>query len=404
MDYEPQFTTSFSGAKTYQSYWGRGAGITAIGNTYASIAVSTSPSSISASQPMVISRQVQLQILYYQVKRGQKRIVTGKLLFIPAFQCHTLTNLGIQQQALEASGVVQCVLNSLGTVASTYYQLEVVYQPLAYMYLFNHFSYTELIYMLAFLMTGFITIGLGAILYGIHRLMTRVRHPKYHGYPMLVAVVQPMIFGCFLGILPVMLGVVAVYGWFMGGAVGGHICSATPLINPSVLCLETITDWLGLYTLDQLRNGRKGLLLIFIGWYSLYAYTLLIVPVWTEFDVKPDAVRAAELLKKKIASKDKRRIKTKVEKSEKDKRAEEVEEVEKVVPSSIWKVHIWKRANIMLLAMFVVMLLVTHMELSYSTPFQLNVYSFIVFFQIFYFIAEELMFKMVCSNVMVSML
>ena len=62
------------------------------------------------------------------------------------------------------------------------------------------------------------------------------------------------------------------------------------------------------------------------------------------------------------------------------------EEVEKVLPSSIWKVHIWKRANIMLLGMFVVMLLVTHMELSYSTPFQLNVYSFIVFFQIFYFI------------------
>lgn len=178
-------------------------------------------------------------------------------------------------------------MNSLGEIASAYYQLNVIYEPLAYLYLFNHFAFTELIYMLAFLLVGIISICIGASVYAVHRLMTRVRFPKYHGYPMLVAVVQPILFGCALGIFPVMLAVLIVYEWFMSGALGGLICSPTPLVTPSALCLENIHDWLNVYSLDQLRNGRKGLIFIFIGWYCLHAYCILIVPVWSEQDMKP---------------------------------------------------------------------------------------------------------------------
>jgi hypothetical protein len=144
---------------------------------------------------MVISRQVNLIIKYYQIKRGQKRIITSEILFPTAFQCHTLTNGGVLQQAIEAKGIKQCPLNSLGLIASSYYQLQIIYQPLPYMFLFNHFAFTQLIYMLVFLLTGFFTIGIGYFIYGVNRLMTRIRHPKYHGYPMLVAVVQPLLFG-----------------------------------------------------------------------------------------------------------------------------------------------------------------------------------------------------------------
>ena len=428
IDYEPQFTTSFMGTKTYQSSWGRGAGITAIDGTYFSVPISTASTSISASQPMVISRQVQLQILYYQVKKGKKRIVTGKILFPNAFQCHTLTNQGVLQMAIEASGVTQCPLNSLGTIASTYYQLNIIYQALPYMYLFNHFSFTELIYMLAFLLTGFITIGLGAFLYFIHRMMTRVPNPKYHGQSMLIAVVQPLLFGSFLGLFPVLMSVFLVYQWFMSGELGGLICSATPLTSPSILCLETIHDWGNKYTLDILRNGRKGLILVFIGWYCVYSYTLLVVPLWSDFDVQPDNVREFELLKKKQELKKKRKNRNKFkseennfmknnEKSEENrdkkndekndkmaeiKKNEEEEGMKSSRTSSVFHIRLSRRGNIMLLSMFIVMLLMTHMELSYSTPFQVNVYSFIVFFQIFYFIAEEILFKVTCSNVMVS--
>ena len=416
------------GTKTYQSSWGRGPGITAISGTYFSVPITTASTSISASQPMVISRQVQLQILYYQVKKGKKRIVTGKILFPNAFQCHTLTNQGVLQMAIEASGVAQCALNSLGLVASTYYQLNIIYQALPYMYLFNHFSFTELIYMLAFLLTGFITIGLGAFLYFIHRMMTRVPNPKYHGQSMFIAVVQPLLFGSFLGLFPVLMSVLFVYEWFMSGALGGLICSATPLTSPSILCLETIHDWNNKYTLDVLRNGRKGLLLVFIGWYCVYSYTLLIVPLWTDLDVKPDSVREAELLKKKEELKKKRKNKNNFKSEEnnfmknyeksganREKKNDEInektmeikkkeveEEIKQDRTSSSFQIRISRRGNILLLSMFIVMLLMTHMELSYSTPFQVNVYSFIVFFQIFYFIAEEIVFKVTCSNVMVS--
>ena len=410
-DYQSQVDTSL-GVLTYNALWGRGPGVGTTTGTFASIPITTSLTASSASQRMVISRQVQLVILYYQVKKGQKRIVTGNIYFPNAYQCHTLTDNGVMQAAIEASGTQQCVLNSLGQIASTYYQLNIVYQPLAYLYLFNHFAFTELIYMLAFILTGLITIGIGAFLYGVHRMMTRVRRPKYHGYAMLVAVVQPLMFGSLLGITPVMLGVVFVYVWFMGGEVGGSICSATPLLTPSSLCLEDILDWNSAYTLDVLRNGRKGLLLVFIGWYSVYKYTLLIVPVWSEFDVKPDSVRAAETIKKKNAKKlsltlnQQQRIngnkdKAKIGKSSIPVRGEEEEEV-KEPPSNMWAVHTWKRANIMLLAIFIVMMLITQVELSYSTPFQTNVYGFIVIFQFFYFFAEEVMFKNVCTNVMVS--
>ena len=84
------------------------------------------------------------------------------------------------------------------------------------------------------------------------------------------------------------------------------------------------------------------------------------------------------------------------------RKKEEEEELKSTRTSSVFQIRLSRRGNIMLLSMFIVMLLMTHMELSYSTPFQVNVYSFIVFFKIFYFIAEEILFKVTCSNVMVS--
>lgn len=194
-----------------------------------------------------------------------------------------------------------------------------------------------------------------------------------------------------------MISVLVVYVWFMAGNQGGAICSQDPLISPSVLCLENVYDWLGLYSVDQLRNGRKGLLLVFIGAYCCHLHSLLVVPVWSDFDIKPDAIRAAEL--QQIAINKKRKILRKPVVVRMD---EDVEE--KIMPSSVWIPHIWRRANIMLLFLFVVFVMVLHIELSYSSPFQEQVYEFIVIFQILYFSAEELIFKIACVNVVVRII
>jgi hypothetical protein len=75
---------------------------------------------------------------------------------------------------------------------------------------------------------------------------------------------------------------------------------------------------------------------------------------------------------------------------------------EKVIASSVWIPHIWRRANIMFVFFLVIFVLVLHVELSYSTPYQDLVYEFIVIFQILYFAAEEILFKIACVNVVVS--
>ena len=86
-----------------------------------------------------------------------------------------------------------------GRIASSYYSLQIYLFPLAYLSLFNRFAFTQPIYQLMFILAGFVTVGCAFAIYGFNRLLTRVRHPVYHGWPLWVAVVQPCLIGCTLG-------------------------------------------------------------------------------------------------------------------------------------------------------------------------------------------------------------
>ena len=86
-----------------------------------------------------------------------------------------------------------------GRIASSYYSLQIYLFPLAYLSLFNRFAFTQPIYQLMFILAGIVTIGCALAVYGFNRLLTSVRHPVYHGWPLWVAVVQPCIIGCVLG-------------------------------------------------------------------------------------------------------------------------------------------------------------------------------------------------------------
>ena len=97
-----------------------------------------------------------------------------------------------------------------------------------------------------------------------------------------------------------MLAVLLTWFWFAGGKVisagdiQGIICSPTPALTPSAMCLEDIPDWQNILTVDQLRNGRKGTALIAICWYCLHVFTTLVICDWTAEDVKTDVARQAE--------------------------------------------------------------------------------------------------------------
>ena len=97
-----------------------------------------------------------------------------------------------------------------------------------------------------------------------------------------------------------MLAVLITWFWFAGGKVisagdiQGIICSPTPDKTPSAMCLETISDWQGMLSVDTLRNGRKGTALIAIAWFCMHTFTTLVVCSWTAEDVKTDVARQAE--------------------------------------------------------------------------------------------------------------
>ena len=102
------------------------------------------------------------------------------------------------------------------------------------------------------------------------------------------------------GVFPPMLAVLLTWFWFAGGVIisagdiQGIICSPDPKNTPSAMCLENISDWQGNLSVDQLRNGRKGVALVAICWYCIYVFTTLVVCSWTAEDVKTDVVRQAE--------------------------------------------------------------------------------------------------------------
>ena len=404
-DYSPAFTQSKSWMKTYSFAWGRGPEIVKAQTitTYNLLNIGTPASSSLAGQRMVIPRHITIALGYYQVRKGLKRLIkgtelgvsVGEIHFDANTHCHTLTNGGALQSSIEASGITQCPLNQYGRIASSYYQLEIVLQPVSYLFLFNRFAFTQPIYQITFLLSGLITIGLAYGIYWFQRLLTRVRRPVFHGWPLWVAVVQPQLIGCVTGAFAPFLGVFVTYLWFQKGDLknGGKICSDGSLTaTPSALCLENITDWQGTYNHDQLLFGRKGNALVAIAWYSMYMWTQLVIPKWSADDVKPDVVRAAEHQKKmqerakRLKNKGRETKKKKVERTEDD-------DDEKVEQGDLWQPAMWRRATIMINFLFGLALCTVHIELSYSPPFAANVNEFVVITKIFYQIYEEMMIK-----------
>ena len=404
-DYSPVFTQTKSWQKTYSVGWGRGPEIVKaqVITPYTLLAIDTSSASSLAGQQMVIPRHVTIPLGYYQVRKGLKRLVkgnelgvnVGKILYDATLRCHTLTNGGALQDSIEAAGINQCPLNEFGRIASSYYQLEIIYQPVSWLFLFNRFGFTQPVYQLTFQLVGIITVGLALTIYWFHRLLTRVRRPVFHGWPLWVAVVQPQLIGCATGSFAPFLGVFLAWFWFKKGDLknGGIICSdGSPSATPSAMCLENITDWQGKYTHDQLLFGRKGNALVAIAWYSMYMWTQLAIPKWSADDVKPDVVRAAEH-EKRMQERIKRLKNKGKETKAKKKKVEQEEEEEEIGVGELWQPHVWRRACVMVNFLLGLAFCVIHIELSYSPPFGGDVNTFIVIMKLIYTLYEEIMLK-----------
>jgi hypothetical protein len=328
----------------------------------------------------VIPRQVRLTIQYYQRTKGRKRIISSSIFYVPRFQCHTYTNGGAQQAALEAGGIPQCVTDFTGGIATSEYQLEVQFIPLEWLTLLNQFAFAPPIYLFFFFVVGVITIGFGAFMYILNRLLTRLRFPpRFHGFTLFTTVSFPIVFGAMLGCGPVMFGVMTIWAWFRAGPDGGAICSMFPEDSPSNLCLEDVFDWAGEQSVEQLRNGRKALLLISIGAFTTILYYSLVLPNYSEEEMKPDAERAAM---KELKKKQKQKVAVQLGDDE-----------DELPPSPMFKPYLWRRFNAFMAVIFMIVCGMIHMEFSYSAEFDSQTSTYIVVFKIIYFVLDVVLLE-----------
>lgn len=180
-DYEAVFDIdSKTNEKTYTQFWGRSNNISQDLGTYRMIEVQVDPNNDAVGGSfMVIPRQVRLDISYFQRSKGEKWLVWAYVQLMNNYSCHTLTNGGLLQQQYESASppIPQCVTNIFGFVATSEYQLEIRYRALWWISLVNTFQFPQGIYLLFFFITGIFSVGVGSGIWGLNRLLTRLRHP-----------------------------------------------------------------------------------------------------------------------------------------------------------------------------------------------------------------------------------
>lgn len=302
-DYEPQFTIYKGLKKVYTSFWGLGPGVQNIRGTFAEIPVAVD--ALNFGQPGVIPRQVVLTINYYQIDQYTKRMVTAGISYPLQSQCVALTSGGLVQQSLLAAGIPQCIQDINGATASQDYLVEVYYIPMNWHQLLNHFQFTEEIYLIFFIVTGIVANLLGAFVWGVNRLLTKLRHPPpFHGWSLFYELAQPCIIGISLGTAPLMFAVLVIWKWFMSFDNGGPFCmsdaqisaltSLTVVPTNGLMCLQDLTDWQASADPDQvLRPGRQQLAILFVGVFATFVFARLILPKYSDQDRLTDVEREA---------------------------------------------------------------------------------------------------------------
>lgn len=107
---------------------------------------------------------------------------------------------------------------------------------------FDHPSTTlALVSSLSANLPSIIAVTEAVIVWGINRLLTKLRHPpRFHGSVLFHIVAEAPTEGVFLACIPVLLTVVFVWIWF---AEESFIASSDPVENPSAINFEGITGY-----------------------------------------------------------------------------------------------------------------------------------------------------------------
>ncbi|KAI9997870.1 hypothetical protein PInf_002127 [Phytophthora infestans] len=366
---EPTAADAFvaEGDATTGTGWGRSDTLQSYLGTDALIPVKVGR---DAGVALAVPQEVYLNLSYYQVTPGQKRLVQASVNF--GELCAVTRSVDLLA-TLAKKDIYPCIFSkATNLLASKEYTLQVSWEPLNWFKLMNLFQFTVDVYLGFFTLVAMASMILGFVIWMINRLFTKMkRPPKFRMKLLLKNVATPPPIGVFFAIVPIFVACMLIYTWW-------HVLASTdPLNFPSAASFEaTAGDWLDQISLDKkrvenYRRGRVGLCLVVIGIYLLLLGSRLLIPETLDAKLEDNAYREMSI----TTSTDPFTV-------EADKAEGEEEENE------FWDPRAWKRANFLLTTVCFMAPMLVFWEFSYSPSFTNNIYGYLVLFKILRAIME----------------
>lgn len=166
-----------------------------------------------------IPRTIRLELRYYQMTKGRKRLVDARLHFEDICTTQKPEHFGGSLHILDMMqerGIHPCEVDVNGNMKSQHYNLEIHYEALYWFELLNNFEFSGSVYFFFFAVMGLIACMIGVFAYGMNRLLTKLRYPpRFMGLELMKLVSVPQLKGVSLALMPYIATLMIIYTIFM---------------------------------------------------------------------------------------------------------------------------------------------------------------------------------------------
>jgi hypothetical protein len=332
--------------------WGRTDRLQAMIGSEELIPVMVEPGEVLAESTL-IPRTINFTMRYYQVDRSTKRLVLARMQF--GNYC-TVTNSLTLQKGFLARGIPLCQKGDYT------FQLKFGMAAMWWLDLLNYFQFPVEVYILLYVLIGFIVAFLGFIIWLVHRLISRLSVSPEFKYFSLAGIVTPApIAGTLLISIPIYaMAFGFIFYWIMTRSVD-------PENAPSAINFEGYEgNWLGDGTIDSWRLGRLGTSMIVAGMYVLCLSGTLFIPKGSggQQELRDFLDDPAE------------KIEDMAEKANDDDDDDGDEGAEGF--HTLWTPRRWKRGHFLLITLLLIMALLVILEFSFSKTFSKLQFFFVI--------------------------
>ena len=221
-----------------------------------------------------IPRSIELELKYFQVSKGKKRLVEATMFFDQLCTTQAPEHFGGSTSILsimEERGILPCEVDINGIIKSDRYDLKIQYFALGWFDLLNRFEFGGSVYFLFYTIMGLAICFIGGFVYTMNRLLTKLRHPpSFQGWSLIQLVSRPQIEGVAFALVPYMTVILTIHSCF----------GNDPIFN-----FDSIhKNWLSsgvIHDKDKIENamGRMGSALLVLGFYLTCKGSRSIIPI-----------------------------------------------------------------------------------------------------------------------------